>query len=492
MFDEPTNGGFNDGYAGGGIVAFASAGEVRGDTGPGTPSVVDPVVAQMIQQIWNNENGGLGNFNKSGKPLTSPKGALFGMQVMPSTAANPGFGVMPARNKTPEEYNRVGRDLAQAMYKKYGNVADAMGAYNWGTGNFDKWVAAGRPANALPQETQNYMANAPVTTPADGATTAAQYASAAATPVINTMMQGAQAGLNVAPKIAPNLPIDPAQIAKGIGASGLSFADARNAIISNTPISQDWQNKMMAEYARQQSPEYQKQQKQQALWSTLADVGATLANTPGGFMRGLAAALGKGGQDAAQARKDLQTQQLAAMQNAVALENARNTQQLGISDAASRAYDADARLAMGLNDPEYRRATEQAQIQANLAAAGAGHAVQGATTLAGTQAHEDAETRRAKTQTDALAQKNQTTLMQARARAQAIAAKATPPLMGKPMTADELIKWRNAYAEQLTQHIVNGGSETDLPTPNGVGPLTAGTTPTPSGDTAGWGQAQVH
>jgi hypothetical protein len=439
----------------------------------------------MIQQIWNNENGGLGNFNKSGKPLTSPKGALFGMQVMPSTAANPGFGVMPARNKTPEEYNRVGRDLAQALYKKYGNVADAMGAYNWGTGNFDKWVAAGRPANALPQETRNYMANAPVTTPAGGATTAAQYASASSPAIVNAGMAGAQSLAGATPQMPANmttLAADPKALAAAAQSGGISIEGARSALSNVTPLSREWEGKLLAEYARQQSPEYQKQQKQQALWSTLADVGATLANTPGGFMRGLAAALGKGGQEAAQARKDMQAQQLEALKNAMGVENFRNAQELGLTESAVKSRQTNLEDLMKINDPAYAAMRANVENITRAMEAGYGHTVQGVTTAATTQAHEDAETGRVKTQTDALAQKNQATLMQARARAQAIAAKAMPPLMTN-MTADELIKWRNTYAEQLTQHIINGGSETDFQ-PNGVGPLTAGTPASGAGPSA--------
>lgn len=87
----------------------------------------------------------------------SPKGAMGSMQTMPATAANPGFGVRPAANNTPEELQRVGADYATAMQQRYGNDADAAVAYNWGPDKADKWIAAGRPWKMLPDETKAYV-----------------------------------------------------------------------------------------------------------------------------------------------------------------------------------------------------------------------------------------------------------------------------------------------------------------------------------------------
>jgi hypothetical protein len=84
-------------------------------------------------------------------------GAVGSMQTLPTTATNPGFGVAPARDNSPAELQRVGADYASAMQKRYGNDTDAAVAYNWGPQNADKWIAAGRPWNALPPETQSYV-----------------------------------------------------------------------------------------------------------------------------------------------------------------------------------------------------------------------------------------------------------------------------------------------------------------------------------------------
>jgi len=105
------------------------------------------------------------DFDKDGNPLTSSAGAKYAMQVEPATAKNPGFGIVPAADDSPAEYNRVGGQYLQAMVQKYGNPAQAMAAYNAGPKATDdaiheatkdkqpeKWLAY------LPNETQTYVA----------------------------------------------------------------------------------------------------------------------------------------------------------------------------------------------------------------------------------------------------------------------------------------------------------------------------------------------
>jgi len=70
----------------------------------------------------------------------SPKGARSEMQVMPGTAKDPGFGVRPAANDTPEELDRVGVDYAAAMLERYGSPALAGAAYNAGPGALEGWL----------------------------------------------------------------------------------------------------------------------------------------------------------------------------------------------------------------------------------------------------------------------------------------------------------------------------------------------------------------
>lgn len=90
--------------------------------------------------VEQNESGG-NDFDADGNLLTSPKGAQGRMQVMPATSANPGFGVTPAKDNSPAELARVGRDYLGAMSARYQDPALTLAAYNAGPGNVDKWIA---------------------------------------------------------------------------------------------------------------------------------------------------------------------------------------------------------------------------------------------------------------------------------------------------------------------------------------------------------------
>jgi soluble lytic murein transglycosylase len=99
------------------------------------------------------------DFYSSGAPVVSHKGARYAMQVMPATARNPGFGVKPAQNNSPAEYNRVGNDYLSAMQSRYGSADKAAAAYNAGPGRVDKALSMGADwLGGLPLETQRYVA----------------------------------------------------------------------------------------------------------------------------------------------------------------------------------------------------------------------------------------------------------------------------------------------------------------------------------------------
>lgn len=89
--------------------------------------------------------------------LVSPAGAIGVMQTMPNTLKDPGFGVKPAQNDSPEELERVGVDYFKAMQNKYGNDTYAAIAYNMGPGKTDTWIKNGANFNKLPKETQDYI-----------------------------------------------------------------------------------------------------------------------------------------------------------------------------------------------------------------------------------------------------------------------------------------------------------------------------------------------
>lgn len=119
---------------------------------------------RVLQITMQTESGGR-RYGSDGKMLTSPKGAKGEMQVMDATNRDPGFGVTPAKDDTPDERARVGREYMGAMVKKYeGDLTRAWAAYNAGPGRVDEAMAAaakeGNPSawlSKLPKETQDYV-----------------------------------------------------------------------------------------------------------------------------------------------------------------------------------------------------------------------------------------------------------------------------------------------------------------------------------------------
>lgn len=113
-------------------------------------------LARLRAQIMEKESGGR-RYGKDGNLLTSSKGALGEMQVMPATARDPGFGIRPARDGSPDELRRVGDEYAAVLLNRYRDPTLAMIAYNMGPGATDKWLASGADPRRLPKETQGYI-----------------------------------------------------------------------------------------------------------------------------------------------------------------------------------------------------------------------------------------------------------------------------------------------------------------------------------------------
>lgn len=118
------------------------------------------VSRSQLDTITAQGESGDRNFYPGGGPVVSPKGARYAMQVMPSTARDPGFGLDPANPGDPADMNRLGREYRAKMQQKYGgNLAAMWAAYNAGPGRVDKlmsrygddWI------KYLPAETRAYI-----------------------------------------------------------------------------------------------------------------------------------------------------------------------------------------------------------------------------------------------------------------------------------------------------------------------------------------------
>lgn len=97
--------------------------------------------ARPLESIVKGMESGGQRYDKDGNLLTSKAGAKGEFQVMGYTARDPGFGVKPAQDDSPEELARVGRDYLGAMTARYNNPALVLAAYNAGPGKVDEWLA---------------------------------------------------------------------------------------------------------------------------------------------------------------------------------------------------------------------------------------------------------------------------------------------------------------------------------------------------------------
>ncbi len=122
----------------------------------------EPSSRDLLEAVKQQESGGR-RYKADGKTLLEGPPTKYGtakgeMQVLDMTNRDPGFGVRPAKDDSPDERARVGRDYLAAMKKRYGDTETGLIAYNWGPGNTDKWIKRGADPAKLPKETQNYVA----------------------------------------------------------------------------------------------------------------------------------------------------------------------------------------------------------------------------------------------------------------------------------------------------------------------------------------------
>ena len=124
------------GMAMGGVVGYQEGGDIDIDA--------------LLDSLMMAESGG-------DPRAVSEAGAEGAYQIMPATAAQPGFGVSPMEGSRfdPEASRDFAGQYLQSMIDRYdGDVEAALVAYNAGPGNADKFVAAGKDYDVLPMAMQ--------------------------------------------------------------------------------------------------------------------------------------------------------------------------------------------------------------------------------------------------------------------------------------------------------------------------------------------------
>lgn len=137
---------------------FGGKWPTQAEAGPTPPPPVNTFQTVFNKLIGAESNGH--HMDESGNLLTSPKGAQGISQVMPATGGDPGFGVTPIQDRSPQEYLRFGADYLKAMVSNFGgDMPKAVAAYNAGPAAVQKLVNThGDQWQAyLPNETKKYV-----------------------------------------------------------------------------------------------------------------------------------------------------------------------------------------------------------------------------------------------------------------------------------------------------------------------------------------------
>ena len=132
-------------------------------------SMFGPLAAGMIQTESNGRTNAV-----------SPAGARGIVQIMPKTAANPGYGMSPIdlNDSTPEEQIRWGMEYRSRIQKAHGFTEDqATAAYNAGAGRVQQAIKASKSSGRswlshMPKETRDYVPRVNAATAKYGGATA--------------------------------------------------------------------------------------------------------------------------------------------------------------------------------------------------------------------------------------------------------------------------------------------------------------------------------
>ena len=113
-------------------------------SGQGAIKSIGPNMSAMLDRIAYAVDGAESSHGEDPTMWRpDPSGPQGPMQVSGPAAADVGGG-----DRFDSTENRaIGRAYLAHLYRRYKNWPDAIAAYNWGMGNVDGWVKAGRPAD---------------------------------------------------------------------------------------------------------------------------------------------------------------------------------------------------------------------------------------------------------------------------------------------------------------------------------------------------------
>lgn len=235
MFDEPTNGGFNDGYAGGGLVAFARGGEAELDA--------------FRRAIIAQESGG-----RYGVPNAQGSGAMGVGQIMPDTAR--ALAKRLGRDYRPDLL--AGTSPEAREYQDALTAAATEEAWNYGKGDPKLAAAyyfAGPNKKGWGAKTARYQED-------------------------------------IMRRLGAPLPERDMESAQGRFSSFLDQLGVANEVYGQLP--EDIGSKeAIAYWEKQRSPEEQKKERTNDMWASLAQIGASMMGTSSpNFLQAVGQAIG--------------------------------------------------------------------------------------------------------------------------------------------------------------------------------------------------------
>ena len=112
------------------------------------PKTMPAMEFERVKQIRDAVESHGKDYNPDGSAVTHiDKDGIkskYKNQVREDVAKDPGFGIKPAANDSPEEYNRVGDELLKAHYDYHkGDVEKTLAAYNGGRKGVDDAISSG-------------------------------------------------------------------------------------------------------------------------------------------------------------------------------------------------------------------------------------------------------------------------------------------------------------------------------------------------------------